>query len=171
MISETNLSHADAIVVLGGNSLERGQHASELFHKGLADEVWCSGGNVPTVLTALDTVLFEAQISKNILVLNNVPEDACIALTESTSTYEEAQEILDFASSKSVDTLIVVSSKFHTRRVGNVFDSAFEDSGITVLISGAPSLTYDEDSWFSSEQGMIMVNNEYMKLLYYALNH
>jgi hypothetical protein len=55
--------------------------------------------------------------------------------------------------------------------VNNVFRSLLEDAGIQVLIRGAPSSLYDESLWWESETGLIMVNNEYVKLGYYFLKY
>jgi hypothetical protein len=35
----------------------------------------------------------------------------------------------------------------------------------------ANSLVYDSDSWWTSEEGLLMVNNEYVKLLYYLVKY
>ena len=47
----------------------------------------------------------------------------------------------------------------------------FDVHEIEVLLSGCSHSFYDENFWWESEEGMIMVNNEYMKLLYYYLNY
>jgi hypothetical protein len=32
-------------------------------------------------------------------------------------------------------------------------------------------LDYDPERWWDTEEGLLMVNNEYVKLLYYALKY
>jgi len=38
-------------------------------------------------------------------------------------------------------------------------------------VQAAPSSEYDVNAWWNSEQGLLMVNNEYVKTLYYLLKH
>lgn len=171
LIKESALVKADAIVVLGGGSYERGLHASELYHDGYAELLICTGGNTPYSLQAIGKPMLEAQVSKSVLLNQSVSQEEIICLEGATSTFEEAQEIKQFAGSMALERIIIVSSKHHTRRVSKVFEKAFQDEGIQLIYSGAPSLSYEESQWWESEEGMIMVNNEYMKLLYYAFMH
>ncbi len=171
LIKESALVEADAIVVLGGASFERGSHASELYHSRYADQMVCTGGNTPYSLKAIGSPMIEAQVSKLVLVQRGVPSEDITCLESATSTFEEAQELRQYADSMQWKRIIIVSSKFHTRRVSKVFDKAFRETEVELIYSGAPSLTYDENQWWKSEEGMIMVNNEYMKLLYYAFVH
>ena len=171
LIHESDLRTSDAIVVLGGNSLDRGLHAYSLYQQKYAPKIVCTGGNVPSVLSAIGEPLFESEVSRRLILAEGVDSSAVVALSASTSTFEEAIEIKEYVERNGLKSLIVVSSKFHTKRVSQVFDNAFEGSGITILYSGAPSSSYDEALWWKSESGMIMVNNEYMKLLYYFLKH
>ena len=171
LIKESALVKADAIVVLGGASYERGLHASQLYHDAFAELLICTGGNTPYSLQAIGKPMLEAQVSKNVLLNQGVSPGKIICLESATSTFEEAQEIKQFADSMALDRIIIVSSKLHTRRVSKVFEKAFQDEGLELMYSGAPSLSYEESQWWKSEEGMIMVNNEYMKLLYYAFMH
>ena len=66
------------------------------------------------------------------------------------------------------ERVLVISSLFHLRRIGQVFEAPFAQEGITVLLHGAPSDQFDEARWWQYEEGLIMLNNEYVKLLYYA---
>ena len=83
---------------------------------------------------------------------------------------EEANAILNHCKQKGYEKIIVVSGKLHTRRMRYSFKN-FDDHQIEVLLSGSAQSGYNEDYWWKSEKGMIMVNNEYMKLLYYYLNY
>jgi hypothetical protein len=51
------------------------------------------------------------------------------------------------------------------------FRKRFEQAGIALCIAGAPSTTYNEKLWWAKENGLIMVNNEYIKLLYYWITY
>lgn len=160
-----------AIFVLGGNSKDRATYAATLYHKEFTPLLVCSGGNIPSVLEAIDTTLYESEISVSLANQLGVPQSALIALKGSTSTFEESIEIRKYCEENELTRVAVLSSMMHTKRVRNVFEEAFDDSEIEVLIFGAPSTRYDETQWWNSEEGMIMVNNEYMKLMYYFIKH
>lgn len=161
----------EAIVVLGGNSKDRATYGAVMYSQGYAPLVICTGGNIPSVLEAIDTTLYESEISAALAQRLGVPTYNLVALKSSTSTLEEAQEVKAYCEANGLKRIGVLSSMMHTNRVRNVFEKEFEASGIELLIFGAPSTRYDENQWWNSEEGMIMVNNEYMKLLYYFIKH
>ncbi|MFM7234971.1 MAG: hypothetical protein ACKOZM_10295, partial [Flavobacteriales bacterium] len=63
------------------------------------------------------------------------------------------------------------SSAFHLRRVRMVFEDKFFDAGITVHFLGAAPIEYNELNWWNNEEGLIMTNNELVKLLYYMVKY
>jgi uncharacterized SAM-binding protein YcdF (DUF218 family) len=171
LIAENEQVKADAVVVLGGSSLDRGMEGYRVYNDGMAPMIICTGGNIPQVLQALDTMLYEAEITKLMLLKKGVPGSDVVALTGSTSTKEESEEVFAFAQQENLDTIMIVTSKLHLRRTSKVFTKQFEDSDVHLVFHGAPSTSFDEAEWWKSEQGLIMVNNEYMKLLYYFFKY
>jgi len=167
LVTEDALVHADAIVVLGGASLERGAEAARLYRAGWAPAVYCTSGMVPTIYQAENIDRNEAEVTRDVVIRQGVPADRCFAIEQGTSTKEEADAILAHKMDPSVDTLIVVSSRFHLRRVGFVFRRRFAERGITVVLRGAASTQFDEARWWDKEEGLMMCQNEYVKLLYY----
>ncbi len=168
---EDEKQHSEVLFVLGGNSFERGLEAHRLLEEGWSNKVICTGGNVPMVLAAIDTVIYEAEITKDMLMRKGIDKDAVVALTGSTSTKEESGEILAYCKSNALKKITVISSRLHMRRVRMVFEKAFENQGIEIVYRGAPSQNYDENSWWKSEAGLIMVNNEYVKYVYYLIKY
>lgn len=171
LIAEDPKAQTDALVVLGGSSYERGLEAQRLFDEGWSEHIICTGGNIPTVLAAIDTSLYEADITKSMLVKRGLPSSQIAALTGSTSTKEESEEVVQYCTENGLNHITVISSKFHTSRVKKVFNKAFEGTAIQVNYRGAPSAQYDEAVWWKSEAGLIMVNNEYVKHLYYLIRY
>jgi uncharacterized SAM-binding protein YcdF (DUF218 family) len=163
--------HCDAVAVLGGYSFERAPKAIELVNAGLTNHVLCTGGNVPSAFLAIDTVITEARLTKDMLIRGGIDAGMLSALESSTSTMEESQEIRAWCDARDLDTLGVISSAFHLRRVRMVFEEAFAESEIEVVYIAANPIDYETDQWWKSEQGLIMVNNEYMKYLYYVLKY
>lgn len=159
--------HADAIYVLGGSPIERGREAARLLGANKADRAFCTGVNMYPVLQAEGIELTEAELSQRAMLRTGADSSKVATLKLGTSTWEEAGAILAHATENKYDTITVVSTEFHLRRVKRVLRKQGKGMGITVLVRGAYSDRYDSKRWWKSEEGLLMVNNEYVKLLYY----
>lgn len=171
LVTEDPLAHADEVFVLGGAIVDRGIEAANVYRQGISDRFIFTGAPIPTALEGLGIDSTEAACTRNEAVRSGIPVGNTAVLNKGTSTYEEAEALLAQAVADGADTVMIISSRFHLRRVGRVFRKRFAGSGITILLHGAPSQTYDERTWWTSEEGLIMVNNEYVKLMYYWLKH
>lgn len=160
---------ADAIAVLSGNPFDRANAAALLDRQTKVPYFICTGKNQSGDLKVFKDSVYECDLLQIQLQKKHIDSSRIILLKEGTSTAEEADALLTYALSKNIDSLIVVSSKFHTRRIKSVFTSRFKKAGITVFIQGAASSSYDENLWWKSENGLIALNNEYIKLLYYLV--
>ena len=172
LITEDKPEQADAIFVLGGNIVDRSTHGVYLYQKGYADKIIPLGENIENALLATDNAKPDAVLSQYFMVNElNTPDSVITPLVKGTSTKEEADAILDYSLKHHFNKIIVVSDKFHLRRISRTFKKPFQEKGIQVLLSGAPNSSYREDYWWNYEPGLIMVNNEYVKLLYYAVKY
>lgn len=170
LITEDELQKSEYCFVLGGSSYERGIEAAKIYKEGYATKFVCMGENIPHLLKITGDTLTEAEISAMNLINCGIPEKNIIAIKKSTSTREEIEKIYSYCSSNNITQLIIVSSKFHLRRVRNEVRKHFDEEKYTVILHGAPAVDYNEEEWWKYEQGMISVNNEYMKLLWYWWN-
>lgn len=171
LITESPPAKVDAVFVLGGSVKDRGVEAARVFQQGLGTRFVFTGAPVPTALDALGIDSTEAACTRNSAVEAGLPLELTTVMNVGTSTFEEAEALLAYAKSQQWDTVMVLTSCFHLRRTGRVFRQTFNKAGIAVLLHGAPSTEYDEARWWESEQGLIMVNNEYVKLVYYLLKY
>ena len=172
LIDEDELSKVSHAFVLGGGSLDRGDEAARIYKKGWCKKVICVGENVPTIFECLNIDKTESEVAKqNIVARHNVSEDDVIVLKKGTSTKEEIALILSYCQENQLDTIIILSGKFHTNRVRFVINNLFQNQDVHILLHGAPSSNYDEKEWWKSEYGLISCNNEYVKLVYYWLKY
>lgn len=169
LIHEDPIEHAEAIFVLGGNAFDRGNKASELYASGLQLPIYCTSGVMSFGLASLGFEYYESEVTKIHLMRSGVPDSLIFAITEATSTFEESEIILKISKEKGYTDIIIVSSLFHTKRIHYVFKNKFEKEGIHIYLQGAHDSQYDEKFWWQTEQGLIMVNNEFVKLFYYWL--
>ncbi len=168
LIVENQPEQVEVVFILGGASFDRGNAAAGMLQQGLASQVVCLGENVPTIFKAMDLPpVTESEITRSNVIRNGVDSSRVKLLTKGTSTREEVQAIIAHCRQNNITRSIVIGDKFHTRRIRSVIDELSPENGQEFLIIGAPSSVYSEEEWWRSEEGMIMVNNEYMKLVYY----
>ena len=168
LIYETDLpKSADAIVILSGSPFDRANKAVLLDKLTSSPIFICTGKNQSGDLKVFKDSVYECELLKMQLMKRGIDENRIQLLIEGTSTAEEAISVLSYAKNNKLDTIIIVSSKFHTRRIHQVFCKKFKKEGIYVAIQGAPSTAYIENLWWKSENGLIALNNEYIKLVYY----
>jgi uncharacterized SAM-binding protein YcdF (DUF218 family) len=171
LIKEDKLQKADAIFVLSGDPFDRGRQAQVLYNEGYAPVIVVTGENISHNLKALGVYYAESDLTKHFLVNSGIDSSAIIILREGTSTIQEADVIINYAKENSLDKIIVVSSHFHTRRIHKYYHPIFQKENIELIVQGAPSSLYDEQEWWKEEDGLIMVNNEFVKLVYYRLKY
>jgi len=169
LIKQDPPERVDLIVALSGSAYDRGNEAADLLKKGYANRIVCPGGNLETILLALGDTLYESDVCKKDIVRNGVADSLVTVLHYGTSTREEADTILGYCKEHQIKKIIVVTTLFHTRRAGSVYKNRFAKEGITVLMRGAHASDYDENYWWQGEYGLINLNNEYMKTLYYRI--
>jgi len=171
LIRETKLTQADAIFVLSGGPKDRGIKAAELYKEAWAPIIICTGENKPHDFQAMGMEIMECQITRNQIRRSDIPDDKIELIRYGTSTKEEADTILNYSLSMNYDTIIIVSNKFHTRRIRLAMADRFSEKGIHLIIQGAPASSYDEKKWWKSENGLIALNNEYIKYWYYLIKY
>ncbi|MGI8892544.1 MAG: YdcF family protein [Bacteroidia bacterium] len=171
LIKEDLLEKSEAIFVLSGDPYDRGRQAQILFEKGYAPVVIATGENVSHNLKALGIDYAESDLTRHYLINNGMDSTYIVMIRKGTSTIEEASVIIDYAKVNSLNKVIVVSSLFHTRRIHAFYHPLFKKANIDLIVQGAPSSLYNEQEWWTKEDGMIMVNNEYVKLAFYSIKY
>lgn len=171
LVQEDPLLPVDVVYVLGGGAVDRGREAVRIHHLGLSDRFVFTGADPVADLGIFGLRILGCELSQRVAVDQGLPVQFTSVLPKGTSTQEEALALLQLAIADQVDTVMVLTDRFHTRRVNKVFRQRFADAGITVLVHGTPSGSYVEEAWWESEKGLLMVNNEYVKLLYYTIKY
>jgi uncharacterized SAM-binding protein YcdF (DUF218 family) len=157
--------------VLGGNSYERGLAATELYQLYPNQRFTATGGNYPYQILCLDTTMLECELTRHFMISKGVPAHQIDTLGSAHSTMEESNEILQWCNKNGLKKITVISSAFHMRRVRMVFEDKFEEAGIEINFHGAAPLDYSTFNWWENEEGLIMTNNELVKIFYYALKY
>lgn len=172
LIYENEISEPYPLVfVLSGGSYDRGNYAAAVYKSGFIEKIVCTGENQSPDLMVYseDKDILESTLTKIQIVKMGVPDSLIYLLKKGTSTLEESEFILEYCKQNNIKKCVVLSSKFHTKRVKQVFKKKFEEAGVKITITGAPSSAYNEMEWWKSESGLIAVNNEYIKQGYYFI--
>ncbi len=154
-------------IILSGGAYDRGNEAVKLFNAHQINRIVCVGGNKSGDLKALNLDYYESDVTKLNLTRQHVPDSLITVVQEGTSTLEEADVLLKYCRKNKIKSIMLISHIFHSHRIKQVFKKKFESSGIQFIIHGAPSSRYDENKWWESEDGLLAVSNEYLKLGYY----
>ena len=160
-------SQADAIVVLGGdsNNFSRVQHAVGLFNEGRAPVVIFSGGTLKDAGLACSSAHLSLEAAQKL----GLPTDAVIIADGAQSTYDEAMNLGRLAQQHHWHSLIVVTDLFHTRRAARTFCTLLPD--VTIYLSAAPDPNYDAGRWWQTEESLVAVFSEVIKLVFYWVKY
>jgi uncharacterized SAM-binding protein YcdF (DUF218 family) len=171
LVSSDELKPCQAIFVLGGGANVRGTRAGEIWKQGMAPVVYCLGRPNTREWEMMGFKPTEPNLTRPYVVQAGVPDSLVRNITQGTSTHEERELILAMARKHQFQCVIVVTSELHTRRVRQHFKDRFNSAGVDLILVGAPDTGYTSDNWWTREDGLIFVNNEYIKLFYYLLRH
>lgn len=179
LVVREELSQADVIVVLSGASeyVERTQHAAGLFKAGVAPKIVLTNDNLRGGWNSeQQRNPFFVEREAEELRRAGVPAAQIEALPEPvSSTYDEAVRLRAYASEHRLRSVLVVTSKYHSRRARWTMRRVFRESGVRVGIApvvtdGTPE-TPSALNWWLSPRGWRSVAPEYPKLIYYWLRY
>lgn len=166
---------ADLIVILNGRDTERSLAAVDLYNKGYSklivisrgpkqpgsDEFWRRVGNNFDGKSFLQRAL-EAM---------GIPEDSLKFVGDGvTSTYDEALATRQFMKRNGYKSVLLVTSKWHSKRAYLTFKSVFKDDEMNIIICPSGYDTFDPDTWWKKNSDVELVFDEYVRLVYYLLS-
>jgi len=164
---------ADVIVILAnwedtiirvraGADLYKGELAKKIFvprmqqMRGL-EEIKKLGINIPENRDLVITILQGL----------GVPLDAIVTSTqEVTNTWDEAQEVRNLIEHKGYKSVVLVTSKYHSRRAYLIFKDALKGKATVISVPSSYDSS-DPESWWKRDDDAKKVFMEYQKLLVY----
>jgi uncharacterized SAM-binding protein YcdF (DUF218 family) len=167
LVIQDPLVHADAIVILSGHLPDRALEAARLYNAGYAEQVWISQPISPAEELKTMKIFFlgEDFFNEKVLLAKGVPADAIRILERpSANTEEEIREIHEFLRRNNSNSVILVTSKAHTRRVRAIWKKLVgSDSHATVRFANEDS--YDGAHWWRHTHDALDVVRESLGLL------
>jgi len=164
---------ADAIFLLNGDFNTRPFRAGDLYKQGLAPVVVIARTE-DSAAVKLGLIPNETDISVSILKRAGVPSDKIIVLPYPggvTSTFDEATALHGFMETAHISRIILVTSAFHSRRAKWIFERELSGLPVTLEMVAVPYTTFDQTNWWKNENGLITLDNEYIKLIFYYFKY
>jgi uncharacterized SAM-binding protein YcdF (DUF218 family) len=177
LVVETEPARADAVAVLGGSATykERAAYAARLFREGFAPKVLLTDdGQRGGWSQAQQRNPFFVERAAAELEAGGVPAEKIERLPgQTTSTYEEAAALREYAEARGLGSLLVVTSGYHSRRALWTLERTFRGSPVRVRLAAVPpgGQTPARVYWWLSVNGWRTVALEYPKLIYYRLRY
>ncbi len=175
LIVEKPLEKADAIFVLSGSSvyIERAQKAAELYKKGISDKILLTddGGRGGWSAAEKRNPPF-VELAKSELIRQGVPaENIEILDGKIGGTIDEARILQKAAGDRNWNSVLLVTSAYHTRRALGTFEKVFAETGLQTAIGMAPAPVGQQTPtpfvWWLSPFGWKVVAGEYVKSVVY----
>jgi uncharacterized SAM-binding protein YcdF (DUF218 family) len=174
LVREGAPAKADLIVVVRGDEVffDRALKAAELFKAGLAPDVYVSSAlddRAAVRLRSRGVSLDSAQERiVRVLAQGGVPCGHIVldAGTGGGGTAGEMHRVRAFVKSRGAGSVILVTSWFHSRRVGLIAANALSDVSVFVVTAGGEATQRD---WWRHRYLTVTVVEEYLKLLLQTL--
>ncbi len=175
LIVEKPLEKADAILVLGGSSvyLERTQKAAEMFKNGVAPRIYLTDDGEQAGWSKIEKRNpTYVELARNSLIANGVPaENIEILEPQVTGTIYEARILLEKAKSANLNSVLIVTSAYHSRRAFSTFQRIFAENNQPIQLGIVSPPTGEQTpppfSWWLSANGWKFVAGEYVKYFVY----
>lgn len=166
--------NCDAIIILntGVEYYPRLIEAANLYKQGYAKKVVINGNRKSDTLRELEKQGFAPCCQWyedwiGILELLGVPREAVLAISAEDvyDTVSEAQMVGDELLNKGIKSIIISTSKYHTRRAGFIWKRMYGNH-LKISIVAAKSDPYDPKGWWKSGRQIRWVLAEYGAWLY-----
>ncbi len=166
LVQEDELQKCKAVVVLTGRMPYRALQAAEIYRAGWAQEVWLTKPVEPTQTMEKLGVPFdgEEELSRRVLLKQGVPEKAIRILSPAiVNTADEMKVIAVALQSEKSSSVIIVTSKAHTRRVHALWNKLESDRG-ALIVRAATTDSFDASHWWRSTSDALDVVREVLGL-------
>ena len=161
-----------AILLMGDSSGERAYAALNFLNKNQNTKIviepeeetkFISLGLAPPSYKTHEKYMLISGISEDRIIM---PE--CV----NTSTLEEALCLRTYVATNHIklDSLVVITSWYHSSRAGWIFEKVFADTNIRIKTMAATSETSKPQLWWTRERSFLDVFNEYLKWAYWLVN-
>lgn len=167
LVVEDPLEKAQAIAVLSGNMPLRAVEAAKLYREGYAPEIWLTRSTEPGATLEAMGIQYVGEEFYNLRVLmhEGVPADAIRVLEPPiVNTSDEVNAISAALVEEKGSTVIIVTTKAHTRRVRTLWNRLAPGRG-RMIVRAASDDPFQPARWWSNTRDALDVVRELLGLL------
>jgi uncharacterized SAM-binding protein YcdF (DUF218 family) len=169
LVREDPPQKVQIVVVLSGGLPERALAAAQEFKATGASAVWLTRPRQPGAAMQELRLPYagEDQYSRMVLIERGVPAAAIRTLNPAiNNTSDELKAVFEELKAHPGETVVVVTSKAHTRRVRAVWNVISDGKDRRdLLLRAAPEDPFDAQHWWRSSNDALSVVREYLGLL------
>jgi hypothetical protein len=158
---EDPIEKSDIIIVYGGKSLLRAEKAVQLWQKGIAPLLLCSGGHPHYDKTEPEALKYKAYA-----IQRGVPEDKILVEPNSITSADNVKSSLNLLEEKQIPhkTITQVTSWYAQRRSW-AYMMKLSLPGTKILrVNSDPTEPFAHSNWYKSESTIKIVFNEFIKM-------
>ncbi len=163
LVIKDDLHQTEVIAVVSG-PMERIDYAIQLYQQGYGQKIFFTGDASPKPNKTYAQLYRDHAIARGVSATNIFIDDGKI-----NSTYAEAVKLRQFLerSQPTIKSVIVVSDPYHMRRARWTYQRVLGDH-VKVIMAPVPfEVSRQKRSWWTDEESKEMVENEYLKMVYY----
>ena len=162
LVVEDPVEKVDAIAVLSGRVPMRALEAARLYQAGWAHQIWLTHPNEPTASLAALDINDPGEDALNTQVLQHggvSPADIHTLSPPIANTIDEIHAIASEAKKQNASTIIVVTTKAHTRRVHALWNK-YANSHARIIVRTPVDDPFDPVHWWRSTSDVLDVVRE-----------
>ena len=171
LVVNDKAKESDVILVLMGSVYDRILEAVDLYQENYSDKIILINSYVAAkdiIVNRGLQVYGNTLLSKMAAIDMGIPEEDIIVLDgNSRSTQDEAMTFREYIKkNKEIDSIIIVTSKFHSRRAKKIFKKALSvlDREIDIYCSPSKYDSSNVNQWWRNREDLQWVVFEYLKL-------
>jgi len=171
LVAVDELQESDMIVVLMGSVYDRILEAADLYDEGYSDKIVMINSYTAAkdiIVNRGIKVYGNALLSKMAVIDLGIPEEDVLILEgNSRSTQVEALTIREYIrNNREIESIILVTSKFHSGRAKKIFKKALSvlDREIDIYCSPSKYDSSNINQWWRNREDFQWVIFEYLKL-------
>jgi uncharacterized SAM-binding protein YcdF (DUF218 family) len=176
LIAQDEPQQSDIIVLLMGSGPDRMLGAVDLYKQDYAKHIVM----VRNMVRGYDLVVsqgvkipHDTDIAREVAVQLEVPEEKIIVLPgDALSTQDEAIQVREYLKRKpDIDSLIIVTSKYHSGRGKKIFVKAMKSMDREIKVLSCPT-EYDDfyaEKWWQNREDLKRGALEYLKLFHFYI--
>ena len=176
LVADDEPQPSDILVVLMGSGPDRMLGAVELYKQGYAERIVMVRNMVRGYDLAVSQgvkIPHDSDVAREVAVQLGVPAEKVIILPgDALSTQEEAVQVREYLKSqKDIDSLMIVTSKYHSGRAKKIFVKAMKSMDREIRVISCPT-QYDDfnaEGWWKDREDLKRGALEYLKLFHFYL--